>query len=311
MSWRAIPGDGKIYVQTGEGHYASVDFDGHTVEALSVKAVPGTTEMSIDDLHVIDISPDSRGGVLAPVVWERKTGKSKAGILKFDSRGSFSGLTWLDGDFFPTRVASFSSTGNMLVAGYDDDGKIPLSIFDTHGKLLIARISADPASTDSLDSKAKQDEAARDQATLEASQIQLASGDDDAVYLFDPTKGRKILRVTPNGKTTEIILTKSDSQGSEENLLPMNFFASRGSLYLHEAILKSGEKAGQSGQPVTLQHFAISVYDRYTGELRESYRIYGDFAGTVAAASPREFYFLKSKDIGAGALRFSLVRAAK
>jgi len=276
-----------------------------------LKAVPGTTSMSINDLHVIDVSPDSRGGLLAPILWERTTGKNKAGILKFDSRGAFSGLIWLDDDFFPTRVASFSSTGNLLVAGYDDAGKIHLSIFDTYGKLLIAQIPAYASGNGSPQSKIKGDEAASQQAMLDASQIQLAGGDDDSVYLFDTTKDRKIFRVTQDGKTTEIVLARSELRGGEGTRLPLNFFASHGSLYLHEAILKSGEEAGRSEQAITLQHFAITVYDRYSGELQESFRVDGDFAGTLAAASPREFYFLKSKDIGAGALRFSLVRAAK
>jgi len=267
--------------------------------------------MSLDDLHVIDISPDSRSGALAPVIWEQKNGKSKPGVLRFDSRGSFSGLAWLASDIFPAHVASFSSTGDMLVAGYDDKGTVHLSIFDVYGKLLISQIATDPVSPATTEPDAAKAEARNEQATLEASQIQLAGGDDDAVYLFNASAGRKVLRVTPNGKTSQLSLIEPALRPGDGKLLPLNFFVSHSSIYLHEAILKAGEEAGRSGQAVTLQHFAISVYDRYTGAMQESYRIDGDFAGNLAAASPREFYFLKSQVIGAGALRFSLVRAVK
>jgi hypothetical protein len=302
--WRSVAGNQEFYVQTDPGKYTAVDLKGQTHTALDVSLVPATDSMNPSDLFVIDLAQDPRGGVIAPVLWNETPNKTRAGILRFDEHGDYNELIWLDTELIPTHVAEFSSSGDYLVTGYDPYGQVHVALFNFQGKMVIPQVFS-YGNTEDVAGKQTAGQADRpsDQSVLKASLIQMASGDDDAVYLFNPASGRKVIRVQPSGKWTEIDLPKP---ASLEGTLPLAMFVSHSSLYLDEAILDKGQKL--EGVSV-LKHFALSVYDRYDGTLNATYRMDIAFGATPVSLSPREFYFLKAKVLPGGALSFSLIRA--
>ncbi len=305
--WRVSVGDGEFFVQTGDKKYAAVDSDGQVRTALDVSMVPATDSMNPRDLFLLDVTQDPRGGVIAPVWWnEASRKKMRSGILRFAENGDYNSLLWLDAGFLATHVAEFSSSGDFLVTGYDDHGKTYTALFDFQGKMLIPHVlSLGPTEEPARKQASPQTEKSIQESALDASLIQLASGDDDAVYVYDPSKGRKVFRVLPSGKSTEIALPKPTFL-ERANSFPLEMFVSHSSIYLNEAILKAGQKTEKVTE---LKRFGISVYDRYTGELSSAFQIDGTYGGTPVALSPKEFSFLNVKVSPGGMLNFSIIRA--
>ncbi len=304
--FRAVAGDGEFYVQTGAGKYTAVDLEGQTRIALDVSMVPATDSMKPEDLFVVDLAQDPRGGVIAPVWWNETPKKTRTGILRFDEHGDYNGLIWLDAGFTPTHVAEFNFAGDFLVTGYDPHSNVYVALFNSHGKMVIPQVLPH-SNVNAAEGKQTTGQVERpsDQSIREASLIQLASGDDDAVYLYNPSWGRKVIRIQPSGHSTEIALPNPALQEGE-SALPLEMFVSHSNLYLHEAILNKGQKTDEVTE---LKRFAISVYDRYTGTLNASFRTESGFGATPVALSPREFYFLAAKVLPGGAWNFSILRA--
>lgn len=305
LGWRAMAGEGDFYVETRPGNYTAVDLKGQTRSALDMAKVPASDGWDPADLHATDLSRDPRGGVLAPVLWAPKAGPEKHGVVRFDDKGDYDSLIWLDAKFFPTHVAKFSSSGDYLVTGYDDKGTVYVSLFDVRGKLLIPQVlspdskAAAPAKPGSHSANAE--------AVQEASLIQIASGDDDAVYLFDRSRGRKVLRIQPSGNFTELALPPPILKDGESTM-PMAMLVSHSSIYLYEAVLDKGQDIQDV---VELKRFALSVYDGYTGTLNASFRDLASIGGMLVSVAPQEFYFLKSTPDAGGTVAFSLVHAGQ
>ncbi|MGB6830059.1 MAG: hypothetical protein WBE41_18570 [Terracidiphilus sp.] len=305
--FRAIPGEAGFYLQTGPGAYIAVGLDGQTHSALDVAKVPASDSIKPGDLYTTDLAPDPRGGVIAPVVWDDASKKSRAGILRFDENGDYEALIPLDAEFNPAHAAEFSSAGGFLVTGYDEEGKIHVALFDSRGRMLIPQVlkfgntDATPGTPEN-----GQTEQPDRQPAIEAGLIQLASGDDDAVYLFNPSSGRKVIRIRPDGQSSEIVLPKPVYL-QDASTLPLDMLVSHGNLYLCEAVLDKGQKPEDA---MELKRFALSVYDRYTGTLNASFQIDSTFGATLVAASPREFHFLDAKVVAGQGLSFSIIRAA-
>lgn len=305
MGLRAIAGDGEFYVQTGSGKYTAVDLKGETYVALDISMVPATDSMNPADLFVVDLAQTPRGGVIAPVWWNETLKTQRAGILRFDAHGDYNGLTWLDAAFTPTHVAEFSSAGDFLVTGYDEHSKVHVALFNSHGTMVIPQVLPN-GSVDTGSGKQAPGQAAQpgDQSIREASLIQLVSGDDNSVYLYNPSFARKVIRIQPSGQSTEIALPDPFLEG--EGTLPLQMFISHSSLYLYEAILDKGQKTDEVTE---LKRFAISVYDRYNGTLNSSFRVDSASALIPVALAPKEFHFLDAKVLPGGELSFSLVRS--
>jgi len=305
--FRAIPGEGEFYLQTGPGTYIAVGLDGQTHSALDVAKVPASDSIKPGDLYTTDLAPDPHGGAIAPVVWEDASKKSRAGILRFDEDGDYEALIALDAEFNPAHVAEFSSAGGFVVTGYDEGGKIHVALFDSRGRMLVPEVLRF-GNTDASPNKPKngQSEQSDTRSEIEAGLIQMASGDDDAVYLFNPSSGRKVIRIRPDGHSSEIALPKpAFLEGI--NTPPLDMLISHGNLYLCEAILDEGQRPKDATE---LKRFALSVYDRYTGALNASFQIDSTFGATPVGASPREFHFLDAKVVPGQGLSFSIIRAA-
>jgi len=296
-----VGGNGEFYVSTGPGRYISVDLDGETHPALDLASVPATEGMSSKDLILVDLAPDTRGGVLGTVLWDETPTKTRYGLVRFDSDGAYDGLTWIDADagFTPTHAVEFSSSGNFLICGYDEHGKIKVALFDFRGFLLKQQVVAygDKEGSTSKGAAGQSAQAADEHAMREAGMIQMASAEDDSVYLYNSAWGRKVIRVQSSGKATEISLANPHS-----NTMPMELVVSHGYLYLCEATLDEGQKVGP------LKSFSISVYDRYNGTLMASYEVKGAYGLAFVAASPRDFYFLSLRVPPGDAVNFSLIR---
>jgi len=132
--------------------------------------------------------------------------------------------------------------------------------------------------------------------------MQMVSGDDDSVYLYNPAKIRTVSHVQATGKVTEITLGTPKTG----NTLPLELLASHTNLYLAEAELAPGQRV----EDVTeLGKFLISVFDRYSGTLDRTYEIEKPFGANPLAASPKEFYFFSAKVLPTTGLGFSIVRA--
>jgi len=306
MGLRAIAGDGEFYVQTGSGKYAAVDLKGETHVALDISNVPATDSMNPGDLFVVDLAPAPRGGVIAAVWWNETPKAQRAGILRFDEHGDFSSLLWLDAAFTPTHLAEFSSAGDFLVTGYDEHSKVHVALFNSRGTMVIPQVLPYGGAEDTSGKKsAGQAEQPNDKSIREASLIQLVSGDDNAVYFYNPSLGRKVIRIQPSGQSTEIALP-SPPFLEGEGTLPLQMYISHSSLYLYEAILEKGQKTEEVTE---LKRFAISVYDRYNGILNASFRVDSGSGLIPVALSPREFHFLDAKVLPGGDLSFSLVRS--
>ena len=304
MGWRAVPGNGEFYVQTDRGKYLAVDLRGRTHSALDVDKVTATTDFDPKDLLVADMSPAPRGGAIAPVLWQSKEKLLQSGILHFSEDGGYDGLTRLDAKFRPTHVAEFSSAGDYLVTGYDEYSRVQVSLFDRHGKMLIAHVLPD-GKADESPRKTEPGGHAEMAAAKESGLMQVVSADDDAIYLFDPYKGRKVIRIEPSGESSEIALSKPNLKDGEATM-PVALLVTHGNLYLYEAVL-SKEQTQQ--EAMELNRFVLSVYDRYNGTLDASYTVDDSIGGFPVALAPREFYFLKEKEAPGGAWSFSLARA--
>ncbi|MGP8251878.1 MAG: hypothetical protein ACLQHF_07570 [Terracidiphilus sp.] len=305
MGLRAVAGDGEFYVQTGLGKYTAVDLEGETHVALDISKVPATDSMNPQDLFVVDLAQAPRGGVIAVVWWNETPKAQRAGVLRFDEHGDFSSLLWLDAAFIPTHVAEFSSAGDFLVTGYDEHSKVHVALVNSRGTMVIPQVlpygDAEVASGNKAPGQAGQPS---DQSIREASLIQLVSGDDNAVYLYNPSFGRKVIRIQPSGQSTEIALPPPFPEG--ESTLPLQMYVSHSSLYLYEAILDKGQKTEEVTE---LKRFAISVYDRYSGTLNASFRVDSGSGLIPVALSPKEFHLLDAKVLPGGELSFSLIRS--
>lgn len=241
--------------------------------------------------------------MIAAVVWTPDDHTQKPGILVFNPDGSFNRLTFIEGTLFPTHVAEFSSGAGYVVTGYDEQGAIYQALVASEGKILKPDVLRDregsPASKDPTEGSTP--------APLNAALIQLVSGDDDAVYLFNAAKGRRVYRIRSDGTFTVTDLEASASPTGEKTLI-LGMFISHSSLYLHEALIDESKK---NEQVMTLNRFLLTVYDRSSGALQHRYLNDAGFGGNPVAMAPREFYFLKTKALPDGALDFSLIRAVE
>ncbi|MGC9223938.1 MAG: hypothetical protein ACP5E2_08430 [Terracidiphilus sp.] len=321
---RVYPGgtsDGRefFYVQTAPGKFATVGFDGTSHTALDVSLVPSSGAMNPKDLFVVDLSGDPRGGVIAPVVWNPNPGTTQAGLLRFDQDGDFRDLIWLDtnADFTPTHAAAFSSGQGFLVAGYDEHG-ILVSLFDYQGKKVRTIALPGVGGVEAAKSPPKQEQhrpgtsapqsSVRIAFARSASFIEMASSEDNAVYVFNPSSGRSLFRIRPEGQYTEIKLAQPQAEKGA-NTMPLGLFVSHSNIYLDEAILGAGQKASDYiGQ---LKRFLISVYSQNDGALEQSFLDDTGFGALPVSLSPREFYFLKMKDNEGGMPTFSLIRVGR
>lgn len=309
-----------FYVQTAPGKFAAVAFDGTSHTALDVGLVPSSGAMDPKDLFAVDLSGDPRGGAIAPVIWGPNPGTMRAGILRFDKDGDFRDLIWLDTstDFIPTHVAAFSSGQGFLVAGYDEHG-ISVNLFDYRGKKVRAIVlpgegegvratKSPPGQEERRPDASDPQPSVRLAFARSASFIQMASGDDNAVYVFDSSSERKVFRIRPEGQYTEIKLARPLAENGA-NTMPLGIFVSHGNIYLDEAILGTGQKKEDySGQ---LKKFLISVYSQYDGALEQSFLDDAGFGALPVSLSPREFYFLRMKDTPGGTPTFSLISAGR
>jgi len=297
--FREIAGDQVFYLQASPRRYVAIELDGQSHPALDLDQVPPTDAMNPKDLYLIDMTPDPRGGVLGVVRWNETPAKIRTGVVRFDRDGDYDGLVWLDTDLSVTHAVEFNSSGNFLVVGYDEHGKIKVALFDFRGFVVNpAVLSYGEAVAAGSKSAAGQVTPAMERAMREAGTIQMASATDDSVYLLNVQRGRKILRVQSNGKVTEMKLG-----GPSQDTMPMELVVSPSYLYLGEAILDKGKRVGP------LKKFSISVYDRDNGTLDASYEAMTPLGGTFVVASPRDFYFLGTKVPPGGAVNFSLIRA--
>lgn len=299
--WRTYPGQHEFYVQEALDRYVAISLKGECRSALNMAEVQGSSALKPSDLHIVDLSERERGGVIAPVVWTPDEHTQKPGILVFNSDASFNRLIFLEGGLFPTHVAEFSSGSGYIVSGYNDRGAIYQALVTSEGKILKADVLRDTDETkppkESSDSSA---------APMNAALVQLASGDDDAVYLYNAAKGRRVYRIRSDGTFTVIHLETSAPPPGEKTLI-LGMFISHSSIYLHEALIDETKK---NEEIMTLNRFLLSVYDRYSGTLRERYLNDAAFGGNPVTMAPREFFFVKSKALPDGALQFSLIQAA-
>ena len=309
-----------FYVQAAPGKFAAAGFDGTSHTALDVGLVPSSGAMDPKDLFVVDLSGDPRGGAIAPVVWSPNPGTTRAGILRFDQDGDFRDLIWLDtsADFIPTHVAAFSSGQGFLVAGYDEHG-ISVDLFDYRGKKVRTIVlPGEGGGVEAAKSPSRQEQHRPDASVPQpsvrlafarsASFIQMASDDDNAVYVFDSSSERKLFRIRPGGQYTEIKLARPLTEEGA-NTMPLGIFVSHSNIYLDEAILGTGQKKKDYvGQ---LKRFLISVYSQNDGTLSQSFLDDTGFGALPVSLSPREFYFLKMKDSPGETPTFSLIRAGR
>jgi len=316
--WRPVLGEGHFYVQTGAGKYVSVDLDGEIRPGLDIANVPRPSGMGPHDiLRIPDMAQDPRGGAIAPLAWyDASSGAvAKAGIARFDDHGNYDSTVWLDTVLYVLHVAKFSSSGNYLVAGYDDHIKFQLSLFDFRGRLLVASVLAGVIDGDSPHVTGAAEEPqtgnAISNATADAAFLQLASGDDDAVYLFKPSWGRRVIRVASSGKCSEIPLPKPWFSAGDSGL-PTAMYVSHNSVYLFEGVVSSAQQADVgAGKPTEIKRISISVYDIHDGSLSASFRDDGALGGILVSVAPRQFYFLKAEQQPGGALDFWLVRTGQ
>jgi hypothetical protein len=316
--FRVTMGKSEFYIETGAGRYVAVDLEGRSRTALDLAKIPATDFGKSSELFVVDLSPEPRGGVNALVLSTRTkeaTNTSLAkeeqrfGIVCFDDHGEFDELIPLDTgpDFNPTHVGEFSSGKEFLIAGYGEHGRVFLSIFGNRGELLIPHLH--PTKYPALDADKQRntdDTKPTARGAVAAGIIQLAAGDDDAVYLFDPSRGRQALRIRPDGISEDITLPEP-SYSKDLSTQPLGFYVSHSNLYISEAILDKGQAAGDA---MELKRFGLSVYDRYTGALTASFEIDKTYGATPVALSPREFHFLNAKVAARQGLSFSIIRTA-
>ena len=305
--YRTVAGEGEFYFQALAGNYLAISLKGEVRVALDLSKVPASNSIRPDGLFLVDLAPAPRGGVLAITTWTDASRESQYGLLRFDEDGDYDDLIPLDTGFTPAHVAEFSSSGGFLLSGYDDSGKTRLALLDTRGKVLVPEVlrsSSSNASGRSGSAEAKKPGAQT--AAVKSGVMQLASGDDDAVYVFDPSWGRKAIRVRSGGQFTEMALPQPAFL-KNTSTMPLQMLISHGSLYLCEAILDTGKKPGDA---MELRRFTISVYDRYSGALAAFYRVDSAFGSTPVAAYPREFFFLHARNVPGQGLNFSIVRMA-
>jgi hypothetical protein len=299
--WRTYPGQDEFYVQEELDRYVAVSLKGECRPALNMALVQGGNSLKPSDLHIVDLADRERGGVIAVVVRSPDDHTQKPGILVFNPDGSFNRLTFIEGAFFPTHVAEFSSGAVYVVTGYDEKGAIYQALVTSEGRILKPDVLRDregpPTAKDPAESSSP--------APMNAALIQLVSGDDDAVYLYNAARGKRAYRIRSDGTFTVTDLEASAPPPGEKTLILGMFISHRG-LYLHEALIDESEK---TEQVMTLNRFLLTVYDRYSGALQYTYLNDAAFGGNPMAMAPREFYFLKSKALPDGALDFSLVRA--
>lgn len=301
--FRTICGDGRFYIQTGAGQYSVVDLEGQAHAALDTAKVPANQSLNPRDLLITDLEPSPHGGVIATVVGEDSSKTNRAAILRFDEDGDFDRSITLDSDLHPARVAEFNSSGGFVVAGYDDRGRDYLALIDLHGKVVVPHLLA-PEVAD-LGSRPNPAGSTAPEAAIKAGSIKMVSGDDDAVYLFDPSRGRKITRIQPSGETTELPLGTAPSSSSGRPALPLELALSHGRIYLNEAMLDPGQRP--AGVP-RLTEYLLSVFDRYSGELEAIFQSDEPFGSTLITASPAALYFLDAR-VEHAVIRLSIVRA--
>jgi hypothetical protein len=302
--FRTVAGDKSFYVQTDHGKYTAVDLQGNTHLAFDVAMIPPNDSVSPTDIFLADLAEVPRGGVLALVAWSPTPEKTRFGIECVDEDRDYAPIVWLDVDFIPTHAAEFSIAGDFLVSGYSNDGSIHVALFDHRGNLSIAQVLKEHDAMGGAAGKqtSEQKNEVIDRAAREAGLMQVVSGNDDSIYVYNPSWGRRVANVRSGGKVTEIKLASPRS----ENTLPMELFASNSFLCLTEAELDPGRN---SNAPTELTKFLISSYDRFSGALIASYQIRDSFGANPVAASPREFDFLDAKVISNGTVSFSIIRA--
>jgi len=299
--WRDYPARNDFYVREAFDRYIAVSLKGLCRPALDIALVPSNPSFKSSDLHIVDLADRERGGVIATAVWNPDEHTQKPAVLVFNDDGTFNKLVFIDAAFFPIHVAEFSSGRGYVVAGNCDDDRIFQALVTSEGKVLKPNVLETPVET----STAQEKSGASNQSTMQAGLIQLVSGDDDAVYLYNPSKGRKVFRIRSDGTSTAIDLaTSAAPQG--ERALPLRVFISYSNLYLQEALVSESKS---NAEVTALNRFLLSVYDRSTGALDHAYINDGSFGGTPISMAPHEFHFLKANSLPNGTLSFSLIRA--
>lgn len=312
--FRAVMGLDGFYVQTGPTKYMAVNLDGQVHTALDTSRVEATNDMDPASLFVIDVSPSPRGGLIAPVVWTERApadqkppqkSKQRFGILRFDQDGDYDDLIEINVPFRLRHVAEFSSSGGFLVTGVGDDGTLHAAVLDNRGQIVVPQVSLWGKARPPVGKRtADETQQAMTKAAIEAGEMQVISGDDDAVYLYDPALGSKVARVASSGKISQIALAAAPLPNGA-TALPLALYISHSTLYLDEALIE-----GKPATATELKHFLLCVYDNSAGALKASYKIDSSYGAVPVALSPREFYFLDAK-VGYGSkVNFSIVKVS-
>ena len=303
--FRIVSGNNKFYVQTGEGRFVSIDLHGTTQTAMDLSAIPPTDSLDMKYLYMVDMTPDSRGNVLALAMYDKSPDRARAGVARFNSDGTFDDLIWLGFDpyFHVTHIAQFSSSGEFLVNGYDDHGHTKLVLCSGEGAVVVPDVLAEtPSISPDAEKKPKKDPVGDAGAQEKAARLQLVSGEDNTIYVFDESVGQKVGRITDRGKVTWIPLAGLPSNSA----FPLEMLVTQSNLYLSLADLPSDK---DSLAAHVLNKFSIFSFDRYDGTLLATYQVEKSFGAFPLVSSPRDLFFLNPSVQSSGGVSFSIMEA--